>query len=73
MFDNNEVETLCDSIKNLHEVLKTIGEVFDQLDLNDDKNGNSLLSDFKKWGVKTISREMLDKQIQKISRIMEIY
>ncbi len=72
-FSTNEVTDLCDSIKNIHEILKTVGEFFNQLDLNEDKNGNGLLADFKKWGIKTITRDMLDKQFQKIERIAQIY
>ncbi len=52
---------------------KNRGWIFNQLDLKEDDNSNGLLADFKKWGIKTNTRDMLDKQFQKIERITEIY
>ena len=72
MFASTEISDLCDSIKNIHEILKTVGVFFSELSMNDE-NGNGLLIDFKKWGIKTITKEMLNKQLKTIDRIKEIY
>ena len=72
MFASTEITELCESIKHIHEILKTVGVFFSELNMNDE-NGNGLLFDFKKWGIKTITTEMLEKQFQKIDRIRAIY
>jgi len=72
MFASTESSDLCDSIKNIHEILRTVGAFFSELSMNDE-NGNGLLIDFKRWGIKTITKEMLNKQLKTIDRIKEIY
>ena len=75
LFADTEILELCDSIKDRHRILKTIGEFFDEIDTVNEKtgNGNGFLVDFKKWGVKTITSEILEKQNRKIKRLAEIY
>ena len=72
MFASTEITDLCESIKHIHKILRTVGLFFSELNMNDE-NGNGLLVDFKKWGIKTITTEMLEKQFQKIDRIRAIY
>ncbi len=75
VFSNTEILELCDSIKDIHRILKTVGEFFEEIDLikETETNGNGFMIDFKKWGVKTLTTEMLAKQHQKIKRLAEIY
>ena len=72
MFAGTEITDLCEPIKHIHEILRTVGVFFSELNMNDE-NGNGLLVDFKRWGIKTITKEMLEKQFQKIDRIRAIY
>ena len=72
MFASTEIFEHCDSIRHIHEILMTVGVFFSELHMNDE-NGNGLLVDFKKWGIKTITKEMLNKQLKTIDRIKEIY
>ena len=73
LFNNTDISDLCDSIKHVNEILKTVGEFFNDLDMNNDYNGNGLLIEFKRWGVKTITRDLIHKQIKNLNRIKEIY
>ena len=75
VFSNTEIIEICDSIKDIHRILKTVGEFFEEIDemKESETNGNGFLTDFKKWGVKTLTKEMLKKQHEKIKRIEEIY
>ncbi len=75
VFSNTEILEICDSIKDIHRILKTVGEFFEEIDSikESEINGNGFMIDFKKWGVKTLTNEMLAKQYQKIKRLEEIY
>ena len=75
VFADTEVLELCDSIKDIHRILKTVGEFFEEIDAikETETNGNGFMIDFKKWGVKTLTTEMLAKQHKKIKRLEEIY
>ena len=73
VFSGTEILELCDSIKDIQRVLRTVGEFFDELDGINDKNGNSFLDDFKKWGIKTVTSAMLEKQFRAIEQLSEIY
>lgn len=73
MFSGPEISELCDSIKDIHRLLKSVGEFFSELDGAEDPGGNGLQLDFKKWGIRTIIEDLLARQYQKIDRITEIY
>ncbi len=75
IFSDTEILDLCDSIKDIHRILKTVGEFFEEIDAikETETNGNRFMIDFKKWGVKTLTTEMLKKQHHKINRLTEIY
>ncbi len=75
IFSDTEILDLCDSIKDIHRILKTVGEFYEEIDAvkETETNGNAFVIDFKKWGVKTITTEMLKKQHHKIKRLAEIY
>ena len=75
VFSSFEILEICDSIKDIHRILKTVGEFFEEIEAMRGKeaNGNGFITDFKKWGVKTITTEMLKKQHEKIRRLEEIY
>ncbi len=75
LFADTEILDLCDSIKDIHRILKTVGEFYEEIDAvkETETNGNGFIIDFKKWGVKTITTEMLKKQHYKIKRLAAIY
>ncbi len=75
IFSDTEILDLCDSIKDIHRILKTVGEFYEEIDAvkETENKGNGFVKDFKKWGVKTITTEMLRKQHYKIKRLAEIY
>ncbi len=71
IFSDTEILDLCDSIKDIHRILKTVGEFYEEIDAvkETETNGNGFIIDFKKWGVKTLTTEMLKKQHHKINRL----
>ncbi len=73
MFEGTEISELCDSIKNNHQILKAVGDFFQELGLNKEIDGNGLLVDFKKWGIRTIASQVVEKQFRLIGRLAEIY
>ena len=64
---------LCDTLKNNHQILMAVGTFFQELGLNEASNGNGLLADFKKWGIRTIASQVLEKQMTLINQISDIY
>ncbi len=73
VFSNTEILELCDSIKDIHQVLKTVGKFYNEIDASENQNGNAFLKDCKKWGIKTVTTELLEKQYHAIDRISAIY
>ena len=73
MFAGPEVSELCDSIKDIHRLLSSVGEFFIELEQAEAPGGNGLQIDFKKWGIRTITEDLLARQYRKIDRIVEIY
>ena len=73
MFAGPEVSELCNSIKDIHRLLSSVGAFFIELDHVEAPGGNGLPIDFKKWGIRTITEDLLARQYRKIDRIMEIY
>ncbi len=75
VFGGSEILEICDSIKDIQRILKTVGEFFEEIESikESETNGNGFLTDFKKWGVMTLTTEMLKKQHEKIKRLAEIY
>ena len=73
MFAGQEVSELCDSIKDIDRLLSSVGAFFIELNIVEAPGGNGLQIDFKKWGIRTITEDLLARQYRKIDRIMEIY
>lgn len=73
MFAGTEISELCDSIKDIHRLLSSVGVFFVELNEAEIPSGNGLPIDFKKWGLRTITEDLLARQYQKIDRIVEIY
>ena len=73
MFAGQEIAELCNSIKDIHRLLSSVGTFFIELDRADAPGGNGLPIDFKKWGIRTITEDLLARQYRKIDRITEIY
>ena len=63
----------CDSIKDIHRLLKSVGDFFIELDGAEAPGGNGLQIDFKKWGIRTITEDLLSRQYDKIDRMVAIY
>lgn len=72
-FSNSDISDLCDAIKNNHQILNAVGDFFEELGLNQSPGGNGFLVDFKKWGIRTVAGQILEKQFSLISRITELY
>ena len=49
VFSSTEILELCDSIKNIHQVLKTVGKFYNEIDAIKNENGNAFFNDFKKY------------------------
>ena len=73
MFEGAEISELCDSIKDVHRLLSSVGAFFIELDQADAPGGNGLQIDFKKWGIRTITEDLLALQYEKIDRMVAIY
>ena len=73
MFSGSEIAELCDSIKDIHRLLKSVGDFFIELDGAEAPGGNGLQIDFKKWGIRTITEDLLSRQYDKIDRMVAIY
>ena len=73
MFSGSEVSELCDSIKDIHRLLKSMGDFFAELDGVEDPGGNGLQIDFKRWGIRTLAEDLVSRQHEKLHRIMAIY
>ncbi len=50
VFSSNEILELCNSIKDIHQVLKTVGKFYNEIDASENQNDNAFLKDCKKWG-----------------------
>ena len=72
VFWSTEILTLCDSIKDIHRALKTIGMIFSEFDFNDD-NGNAFQGQIQRTWFKSIIEEMINAQYSKLNQIIEIY
>ncbi|VVS94185.1 hypothetical protein [Desulfoluna spongiiphila] len=73
MFAGSEISELCDSIKDVHRLLSSVGAFYIELEQAEAPGGNGLQIDFKKWGIRTITEDLLARQYEKIDRIMAIY
>ena len=73
MFTGSEISELCDSIKDIHRLLKSVGAFCAELDEAEAPGGNGLQIDFKKWGIRTITEDLLARQYAKVDRIAAIY
>ncbi len=73
IFAETDIASLCDAIKNNDQILKAVGQFFEELDLNQKANGNGLLCDFRKWGIKTIASQVMEKQFSLIKQVKDIY
>ena len=72
VFWSTEILTLCDSIKDIHRALKTIGMIFSEFDFNDD-NGNAFQGQIQRTWFKSIIEEMINAQYSKLNQIIAIY
>ncbi len=72
VFGNTEIMNLCDSIKDIHRALKTIGMIFSEFDFNEG-NGNAFQGQIQKTWFKSIIEEMIKAQYSKLNQIIEIY
>lgn len=73
MFSGSEIVELCDSIKDIHRLLRSVGAFFYELEGAEDPGGNGLQIDFKRWGIRTITEDLLARQYEKIDRMAAIY
>ena len=73
MFSGAEISELCDSIKDIHRLLTSVGGFIVELDGAEDPGGNGLQADFKRWGIRTIVEDLLARQYAKIDRMVVIY
>ncbi|VFQ45969.1 hypothetical protein [Desulfoluna butyratoxydans] len=73
MFEGTEISELCDSIKDIHRLLRSVGSFYAELDAAEAPGGNGLQIDFKKWGIRTITEDLLARQYAKIDRMAAIY
>ncbi len=69
-FSENAIIDICNSITDTHRILRTVGEFLTEIDSTTE---NTMIADFKKWGVRTITDEMLAKQLRKIEQLRAIY
>ena len=72
VFWSTEILTLCDSIKDIHRALKTIGMIFREFDFDKD-NGNAFQGKIQKAWFKSIIDEMIMTQFEKLNQIVEMY
>ncbi|VFQ44812.1 hypothetical protein [Desulfoluna butyratoxydans] len=73
MFSGSDVSELCDAIKDVHRLLVSVGGFYSELDGAEDPGGNGLQIDFKKWGIRTITEDLLSRQFGMIDRIVSFY
>ncbi|VVS91274.1 hypothetical protein [Desulfoluna spongiiphila] len=73
MFSGCEISELCDAIKDTHRLLHSVGRFYTELCHTESPGGNGLQIDFKKWGIRTITEDLLARQHESIDRITEIY
>jgi len=73
IFSGSEIAELCDSIKDIHRLLTSVGAFIVELNGAEAPGGNGLQIDFKKWGVRTIAEDLLTRQYEKIDRMVAIY
>ena len=73
MFARQKVSEFCNSIKDIHRLLSSVSAFFIELDRAEAPSGNGLPIDFKKWGIRTITEDLLARQYRKINRIVVIY
>lgn len=73
MFSGSEISELCDSIKDIHRLLQSVGDFIAELEGAEDPGGNGLQLDFKRWGIRTITEDLLARQYSKIDRMAAIY
>ncbi|MBU1170103.1 MAG: hypothetical protein KKD44_11115 [Proteobacteria bacterium] len=67
IFSDTEVLDLCDSIKDIHRILATIGSYLGDLgDLAEPSgpSSNGVKNDFQRWGILYICETFLNKQFQ---------
>ena len=73
MFSGSEISELCDAIKDVHRLLTSVGAFFSQLEKTEAPGGNGLQIDFKKWGLRTITEDLLERQYQAVEQIVSFY
>ncbi|VFQ46443.1 hypothetical protein [Desulfoluna butyratoxydans] len=73
MFSRPEISELCDAIKDIHRTLHAVGRLYSELCGTEAPGGNGLQIDFKKWGIRTITEDLLSRQYDSIDRMVEIY
>ncbi|MBU1171264.1 MAG: hypothetical protein KKD44_17020 [Proteobacteria bacterium] len=73
VFSDTEVLDLCDSIKDIHRVLKSIGHYMGNLTEATQDSPYSVREDFQRWGILHICETFLNDQFQKLERIVAIY
>ncbi len=72
VFSETEIAPLCDAIRNNNAILMAVGRFFQELGPNQ-PDSNVLLTDFRKWGIRTIASQVLEKQFSLINQMAEIY
>ncbi|VFQ44156.1 hypothetical protein [Desulfoluna butyratoxydans] len=73
MFSGSEIAELCDAIKDVHRLLTSVGAFFSELEAAEAPGGNGLQIDFKKWGLRTITEDLLERQYKAVDRIVAFY
>ncbi|VFQ47439.1 hypothetical protein [Desulfoluna butyratoxydans] len=73
MFSGSEIPELCDAIKDVHRLLTSVGAFFSELEGAEAPGGNGLQIDFKKWGLRTITEDLLERQYQAVEHIVAFY
>ena len=73
LIKTTEITKICDSIKNNHDFLKSFRKFEVEIKKTYDDNGNGILIEIIACGVKSITKEMIDKQLNNLKQIKEIY
>ncbi|MCP4346310.1 MAG: hypothetical protein GY795_12385 [Desulfobacterales bacterium] len=72
IFSGSEIIDLCESFIDVHRALKTIGEIFNEFNF-DNENGNAFQGNVQKSWLKSIIDEIILTQFEKLNHIVEMY
>ncbi len=73
LFADSEVIKLCDTIKNTHRILGTLGLFLVDLETTKTSKTASVKTDFQRWGIRAVSEKFIVHQNRSLKRLIEIY